>query len=449
MLATRLCHLRIVWVEEAYPAAAALQMLHGRMLYRDIWFDKPPLSALMYLLWGAETGLAPRLAGALYVTLACWIAYRFARDIWGEREGRAAATFLAFFLTFGIPSAVMALAPDLLMVAPHLAAIWLAWRGRAFLSGTLAGVAFLANPKGAFVLLACALWAWRDWPRLLAGFALPNVAMLAWLGSTGALNDYVEQVWRWGMLYSRSTFLDHPILAGITKTLRWMGFQAALVLGAAWLLWKERTRESWRMAAWAMLSLVAVCAGWRFFPRYYFQLLPPMAMMAARGYALLGRKRALLLLALLIPLVRFGPRYVALARDLDHQWSDLSMEQDSRLAAARVSEIAAPGDTLLVWGYRPDVFVYTRLAAATKFLDSQPLTGVIADRHLTSSETSDPALASRNRQGLTRARPTFIVDGLGPFNPTLAIANYPDLRAWLSQYRELARTRTSIIYRRR
>src|SRR5260370_28769257 len=229
-------------------------MLHGGMLYRDVWFDKPPLSALAYLLWGGEAGFALRLAGALYVTLACWIVYRFARQLWGEREGTRAALLLAFFLTFGIPSAVMALAPDLLMIAPHAAAVYLAWRGRPFASGALAGIALLVNPKGVFVLVVCALWSWRTWPQLLAGFALPNLAAIAWLGAAGALGNYVEEVWRWGMLYSSSTFLENPWKAGILRTLNWAGFRAALVLGAGLLPWRAASRPGGRLWGWSLVS---------------------------------------------------------------------------------------------------------------------------------------------------------------------------------------------------
>jgi hypothetical protein len=123
--------------------------------------------------------------------------------------------------------------------------------------------------------------------------------------------------------------------------------------------------------------------------------------------------------------------------------------QDSAMVGERLRALAGPGDTLLVWGYRPDVFVYSKLAAGTRFLDSQPLTGVIADRHLTSSHVTFPELAFQNRQTLTRTSPVFIVDGLGPFNPQLAITNYPDLAMWLSRYEEVSHTQMSRIYRLR
>src|SRR5436309_9995674 len=85
LLTTRLCHTGVVWVEESYPAAAAIQMLHGKTLYRDIWFDKPPLSSMIYLLWGAHAGIPLRVAGAVFVFLTCWLAFLFARAMWTER----------------------------------------------------------------------------------------------------------------------------------------------------------------------------------------------------------------------------------------------------------------------------------------------------------------------------------------------------------------------------
>jgi hypothetical protein len=446
-LAARLCHVDILWVEECYPAAAAIQILHGKVPYRDFWFDKPPLSALVYLLWGAQAGWLLRLAGALFVTLASWLLYRFARERWGEREGVGAACLTAFFLTFGVPSAVIALAPDLLLLVPHAAAVYLAWRGRPLWAGLAAGVSGLLHTKGLLVLVACLLWQYRAWRPLAAGFALPNLAMLAWLGAAGAIPGYLEQVWRWGFLYSRDTFVEAPVLEGLRRTANWAGFHATLVLGAASYWWRERDTDVRRFAVWLLISLVAVAAGWRFFPRYYFHLLPVMVLVGARGIVLLGRKGAVVaMLLLLAPLARFGPRYVMLAGGAQ-AWSDLAMYEGSRQAARVVKEAARPGDTLLVWGYRPDLFVETRLAAGTPFLDSQPLTGVIADRHLVDVRPSAPELARENRQRLAEMAPTFVVDGLGPYNPPLAIRAYPELQAWLGKYDEIARLPTAVVYR--
>ena len=438
LLATRLCHTGVVWVEEAYPAAAAIQILDGKMLYRDVWFDKPPLSALVYLLWDARMGVTLRIAGAVFVFACCWMLWRFGRDLWGPREGLAGALLLGFFLTFGIPAAVMALAPDLLMMLPHIAAVYLAWRGRVFLSGLTVGIALLLNAKAFFVLAACLFFAWRGAAWLAGGLLIPNIVALIWFG-----RPYVEQVWRWGAMYSEQTF---AFATGLVRTGNWAGLQAALVVGAIFALWKEN-RLRWKMLAWLVLSGAAVAAGWRFFPRYYLQLLPVMALLAGRGYTLLGRCRIAMLVLLLIPLIRFGPRYAMLANDLVHQrqsdWSDLVLNEDSKAVSDRI----ARSGSLLVWGYRPDVFAYTRMPAGSRFLDSQPLTGVLADRHLSSSQAFAPEWASRNRRELVASDPTWIVDGLGPLNPALAITKFSDLGEWLGNYREVGRTRFSVIYR--
>jgi hypothetical protein len=448
LLATRLCHVDIVWVEEGYPTAAAIQLLDGKALYKDVWFDKPPLSPYLYLLWGARTGWPLRVAGAVFVWLCCLLAYRFARDVWGEREGLAAALLLGFFLTFGIPAAVMPLAPDLLMVLPHLAAIYFAWRNRPFLAGLAAGFGVLVNPKSVYVFAACFLWiSYRGLAKLALAFLLPNIAAFFFFGK-----PYLDEVWKWGLLYAGHTFVQHPVTEGLLRTANWLGFQCALIVGAAWWMWRERKPNNIRAALWALIMLCAVTSGWRFFPRYYFILLAPLVIMAARGFVLMGRWRPALLALLLIPLVRFGPRYYELASDLlhgrMHQWADLAMMYDSEAAARIVSSDSGSAGTLLVWGYRPDIFAYTRMQAGARYIDSQPLTGVLADRHLDNSEVLAPEWAAENRRDLIQQHPTYIADGLGLYNPKLAITKYPDLTAWLHNYREIGRTGRTIVYRR-
>ena len=299
LLATRLCYLRILWEGDSYPLAAAGEMLRGKALYRDIWFDKPPLLAAAYALFGAAPGWPLRLADTIYVLAACWVAWRFARDLWTEREGLWAAGLLGFFLCFDFPSAVIPVASDLLMLAPHLAAVWLAFRRRAFWSGAMAGVAFWINPKGLVVAAACGLWFPGGLPLIVAGFASVSAVVLAWLAGTGALAAYYDQVWRWGRIYAASPFVESPLRNGLVRTAGWAGFHAALVAAAAWFLVKgepplpdgrgsaegtdarsgaANVRERWferlRWIGWLLLALAGVAAGLRFFPRYYFLLLP-------------------------------------------------------------------------------------------------------------------------------------------------------------------------------
>ncbi len=443
LLASRMCHVRILWEGDSYPLAAAQQMLHGHELYRNLWFDKPPLLPAVYLLWGARAGWPLRLADALYALLACWMAYRFARELWGEREGVWAAGLLAFFLIFDVPAAVIPMASDLLMLAPHLVAVWLAWKRRAFLAGAMAGVAFWINPKGVFVAAACVLWDPGGIAWVVAGFAAVSAIAIGGLAAAGALTYYWDQVWRWGRIYAASPFVDSPLRNGVVRTLGWTGFHAGLVAGAVWCY---REKERWRWLLWVVVAGVGVAAGLRFFPRYYFLLLPPLVLMAARGFALLGRKAMWVALLLLIPAVRFAPSYVTALRD--PAWRDTAMDRDSQEAAAIVKGLAGRHDTLFVWGYRPELYVYTGLSAATRYLDSQALSGVPADRHLTQSEPVETVESGKRRSALVEAKPSFVIDGLGLYNPKLAIGNYPELKAWREGYTEIGRTTGSVVYRR-
>jgi hypothetical protein len=452
LLAAHLCHSGVLWGEEDLPLAAALRMLHGGVLYRDIWFDKPPLLPTVYLLWGARIGPVLRVAGALYAFLCCLLAYAFAAQLWSRREGYAAAGLFGFFLTFDTHSAVLPLAADLLLLAPHLAAVLLASRRQFFLAGMAAGIGFLFNAKGVFVLAACMVFVW-PWVipgliAMLAGFVVPNIAAAGWLVGTGSAGPYIDQVWRWGAQYAASPVVADPVWNGVVRTLNWLGFHAVLVIGvgAYWFTAKKppATRSpALRFVAWVGICLVGVALGWRFFPRYYFLLLPALAIPAARGLTSI-RSRAVMAIALLtmaVPLVRFGPRYATLANS-----KDLAMDRDSREASAIAVRNAPPGGSLYVWGYRPEMYLYTGLRPATRFLECQAMTGVPADRHLTSSEIVLTSGTHEAREELARSRPDVLIDGLSLYNPALAMDRYTELRAWLAGYREVARTKDSVIY---
>lgn len=418
--------------------AAAGELLRGKELYREIWFDKPPLYAWFYALCGGSPGWPLRFLGSLWMTLCAASVYFAGRSLWSRREGLLAACLSLVYLTFWIPSAVMAIAPDLLLVAPHAVAIGLAVRGQSFAAGIASGVGLLCNSKGLFVVAAVLLWA----PSRLA--AIGGCAAV----QAGALllipaGVYWEQVWLWGFRYSSAIFVDNPVLEGLRRTAGWAWFHAAAVVGTAVCFARER---NWRIVAWAGLGLAGTIAGSRFFPRYYFLLLPMIALAGARGLMLLrAQARWLALVLLLIPVVRFGPRYATVAWYGTAGWPDAALMEDSR----RVAAMLPHGCKLLVWGYRPDVYVFSGCAAATPFLDSQPLTGVIADRHLTDSRATYPELASKNRRELTSYRPEFIVDGLGVANASLAIGRYVDLNDWLADYERVGHTSMSVVYRRR
>jgi hypothetical protein len=443
LVATRLAHAGVLWEGEVLPLAAALQMKRGAVLYRDVWFDKPPLVPAVYLLWGAAIGPVGRIAGAVYAWVVCLVGGAVAESLWGRREAYVASGLLAFFLTFDIHAGVLPLAADLLLLLPHLAAVLLAIRRKPFWCGVAAGIGLLFNTKAVLVLAVCAAFAWPSVVPLALGFALPNLVAAGWMWHLGAFDAWLDQAWRWPALYAGSPVVANPLTNGVVRTLNWLGFHAALVVGAFDYGRKER---NWRFAVWVVIAYAGVVLGWRFFPRYFFLLLPALAIPAARGLAT-ARNRWVVALAaasMVVPLVRFAPRYVSLSG-----WSDLAMDRDSQSAARLALRSASAGSTLYVWGYRPELFVYTGLRPATRYLDSQALTGVPADRHLTQATVVLTKGTREAREELARSQADIVIDGLSLYNPRLGMDRYPELAEWIRGYREVGRTGGCVVYLRR
>jgi len=421
--AVRLTHVRLLWIEEAYPMAAAIQMLHGRLPYADFWFDKPPLSAALYLLWGAMPGWILRLAGAGYVTLCAALAHKLG--------GRYAAWLLTVYLSFGIPSAVMALAPDLLLVAPHLAAVWLAQTGRPWLAGLACGFGLLIHTKAVLILAVALLWA-PNW-RTLAGFAatLPIHALFG--------PNYWQQVWWWGRVYSDNTFVAKPVAEFARRMANWIGFQSAAIVAA----FVPLRNIDWQNYAWLAISVASVAMGLRFFPRYFFFLLVPVVVLAGRNLeSMQPRWRMAVLALLLVPVVRFAPRDIQLALG-NEKWDDLALFEDSKTISEYIKAQSKPEDTLFVWGYRPDIDALSRLKGGTPFLESQPLDCIFADRHLREFKAMPGLGCDQRLRRFRESEPNWLVDGLGPSNVRLRLEAYRSLNG----YDLVLRTPTAYLYK--
>jgi hypothetical protein len=152
-------------------------------------------------------------------------------------------------------------------------------------------------------------------------------------------------------------------------------------------------------------------------------------------------------------MVRFGPRYGQLlaedARGVAHNWDNVVMDQESRVGGAVLRHMAQSGDTIYIWGYRPNLVVYSGLPIASQLWDSQPVTMVPADRHLGRTEVLNADWARQYQEQLVQTRPTFIVDGLSAYNPGLDIHKFPRLADWLKQYCESGQPGPGLtIYRR-
>ncbi len=446
----RVFYASLVWADEGLWFTAGQEILRGKILYREIWFDKPPALALVYVLLFAP-GVAQlavvRLATILYAFAVSLFLWKMGRTFWGEAEGRTAALLYAFYNATYLQSQVQPLAADHLMLLPYLASGFLYLRGRPLWGGLLASLAFQLNPKAAALGLFLVLYELierraRPIAIYAAGFIAGSLPWLAYLTAGGKWPYYVDDFWGWGTRYVSVYSPLEWLKRGAVRTFNYAGFHLPLVVGSAFagkdLLW-----------LWLAASFAGVAAGGRFFPRYYFQVLPLLCLLAARGYHRYRQSSRsplwgyLMLAGLLLSTVRFHTRTAVLAyetitgRSTSYMaaWDDTAIDRDSRAIARRIGT-----GTLFVWGYRPEIYFYCNCPPASPFLSSQPLTGVSADVHLRESTPAAAGLAARNRELLAAELgaqpPEVIVDGLGPYNPALAMEVYPELRRLLETHYE-------------
>jgi hypothetical protein len=581
---------------------AAEEILRGKALYSEIYFDKPPVLPLVYALlfkiFGAHI-LTIRLFTVFYSLAVAFALYLFAAFFYGKRAGLLAAATFVFFSTTYLTGHFQGLNTDFLMTLPYaLSAYWFARSGFdtqasktkrkrfALAAGLALGLAFQINPKALFNLLFFLLCAFvfarsresgvksqgsgvrrqksedrsqepqdeegnqrtadsghqtPDTPTgnclpptvyclLLtgAGFLAGVLPFWMYIAATHSWTDYRFYVWEWGSKYAAYFSLKDALLTALSQSVGYFALNNTLLFGlmfvvaATFMRLREGRvgrRETLKEASgaafvpqavfradvtlllWFLTSYAAMSVGGRFFGHYFFQILPSLCLLAARGIsgvaaALAAREKrglrrlvsALLIAGFLLTVVRFHARTAILAWDwargakseLTRKWNHEKLNREERLVAAAAkdlpddfAEIEGLGieglrrkaaqkrsqeggeNYLFVWGYRPEIYYWAGMLPASRFLSAQPLTGVPSDVHYFSeayvSVLDEKTTAIYRQQllvDLQVTRPVYIIDELGFFNDDLAIRNYPELKEFLADYKLAESRGRSLIYYR-
>jgi len=541
------------------------ELLRGKALYREIYFDKPPGLALTYLLlfwtFGAHV-ITVRLFTIAYSIAIAVVLYLFGARMYDKRIGLLAALIFAVFSTT-YPH-FQALNTDLLMALPYTAGAYLLVRSRwdvfnskekrslkrwlALAGGVFIGVAFQINPKAIFdiVFFGAFLVASRRWnkneirsvadpsarePKASSLFALAlfgviagSVPFLIQIAAGNAWSFYWAYVWDWGARYGEYNSYTMVVVGALKSGANYLSLNDTLLIGLAFVVFAvarqmrkqpniadQATGASFKtllnfradvvLLLWFATSFAGVMVGGRFYGHYFLQIVPSLCVIGARGIvginsflrtrgpALRRSALALLVLGFAFTLVRFHTRGALLAIDWvrgttsqsNAAWYHTMRDREERIVAAIVRDMTdendaadhlglegireggprtrpaeAPGDYLFVWGYRPEIYYWSGLLPASRFLSTQPLTGVPADVHYFGDDYRsllDPSVTANALQQLAgdleETQPKYIVDELGFFNNHLAILQYPELAEFMSEYKPLGATGRFFIYRRR
>jgi hypothetical protein len=411
--------------DEATYSALAVRVLSGALPWAGAVDHKPPGAELFYGLVFLGSGpyqLWAIRAALIVVVALTGLVLAAVADESGASAGAARRAGLLYVIAsaIGLPPDAYAVNAELLANLPiALAALGIARSRPASLlgAGALCALAGTLRYQAAFIGLGFAVALLRAPGRpgvralrlapLAVGFLAGAGGFLAAIRALGLWEPFVFWGWRFNFDYMRSVSFDEALAAAAAST-------ALIALG--WLplvIAATRARPGALVSGWLVAALVALVPGFRFFPHYYFALLPPLALWAGRAELGAGRTRrafvaATLALASISWLVAWG--YHAQKpgqRALDAAYRDVG---------GWVRAHAARRDRLFVWGNSPEIYSYARLPMGTRFVFCNYHAGKIWGGHLNDSDDGGdkahqvPRAWEELLADLDREPPRFIVD---------------------------------------
>jgi len=489
LLAAGVCWLRWptfgfrVWnVDEAIHAAVARTLLDGGLLYRDAVDQRTPLSyyavAALFRVAGENNVWAMHALASALITATGLGLFLLGRRAHGLAAGLwAALLFAVCSSTLFYPGDAYALNTEWFVAVFTTWAAWCFWRGGSMSAGFLFGLAFLSKQPALLDLGAPLLvLAWSSLSErggrartagraaaLLAGFLIPVLAVAAWFALRGALGDFVFYAWEYNLrFYGPEVGADGHVLSAF-KPFRLLWENQPLVLAAfagaaGHALFRvlqrrpgpDETVENPPLAyalAWATTSLAGAAAGGRDYDHYFIQFLPPVCLLAAFSLAGLvrwantartGRLRQAVVFALsLLVLVQLG-------RGGLHARAGAQQPVDPSLRAAEyIKAHTTAADRIFVWGYHPDLYLFSDRRPASRFVYASFLSGLIPWTNTVPGRDTAYAIVPGARETLLReleaAPPAFVVDcSAGPNRhwDKYPLDTFPALRDFLrSRYK--------------
>lgn len=457
---------KIVWnLDEGSTFTMAEVVRHGGVMYRDAADNRTPLVPYAKALILSAVGDwnirgAHIVVSAMLGLTAIWL-WRLGKKAGDEKAGAAGAVFftLISFIMLGAVDAMAAHTGWFLIFFSALG-MWAFVAAQARGSGGLAaaaGVAFalaaLSKQPGVLdwgvCLVLCGLLAWTTPTRrgeaaklaamLTLGFAAPLVGTYWYFSAHGAWKDFLQYSWYYNtLLYvpevpfrERLLAVRTPLLLARENTPFVFGLA---VVAAGWLLTEVgvdliRKQRKFRVLPWLILGwtasgLVSTVLSGRNFAHYSIQVLPGLSLACGWVMARLWEKTAAWRLtdgpAWHSPVVRLilGLGCVNLIASAGHRAATFDLSDGiSKDIGLVIKARTRPDDRIFVWGYEPELHVFSERLPNTRFIYSVFLTGLIPWTNLDALKNTDYAIIPGAWDALwvdfARRPPAVIVDTHG------------------------------------
>jgi hypothetical protein len=392
-----------------------------------------------------------------------------------DREtGLIAALFYSVFQSWGTWKNLSA-DGEMLMNLPIIWAWAIAFRNNSlrarpelFVAGALLAAASLLKQPAAIAAVPLGIYLILPSYRGNRGLTLSNSiiqAMIFALGFLAGVGLVAIVLWHQGILddavYWTMAGNDVPHMfweKGIVTSLAFLGACLPLVIGV--VMTRHRESEIWTGRApegAALLGLLAVsalgaAAGARFYPHYYVQLIPPLALLAAPYYAKLWSGKIPPPYWLVRPKVTYAWLALTVIIFSIIHWTGLAPLREASEAGSYLFAHSNPEDRIFVWGQNAKIYLHAHRRPACRYITSFPLTGHIFGGLVPGISTRSrilPRAWSNLQLDFVRHPPAYIVDTeADPKTAERPVKDFPILVELLNgRCKVAARTAEGVIYR--
>ena len=461
--------------DEAMYSVVANEILAGGHAYTDAVERKPPL---IFWTYAAIFGVAGEFNWpALHASAVVWVLLTMAalcvigRHLFDWETGMIAALLYSIFQPWGTWKN-LAFNGEVLMNLPVVLAWMIALgpsrarhRPELLLAGALLCGAFLLKQPAAIAAVPLPFYFllrdYRASRRLTPFDSMIQIGLLA-LGFVGVLALVVGVLYAQGALGEAVywTIGDHDIpqifwRRGVEHTLAFAGACLPILLGAAIALrddkhWAGKHAERMAIVALLVVSAIGTAASGRFYPHYYIQLIPPLALLAAPSFRRLWAGTAAPPTWLLKPSTTWSWLAFTLVAFSFAHWHGLASQREPSEAGRYVLGHSSPEDRIFVWGQAAPIYLAAHRRPASRYITSFPLTGYIFGNSAPDVDTRSrivPGAWADLATDFDRHPPAFIVDAQNDPGVRYRVEDFPLMTRLLAErYHPVARTADGEVY---
>jgi 4-amino-4-deoxy-L-arabinose transferase-like glycosyltransferase len=404
--------------DEGEYAYIAWRLSFGELPYVD-WFDqKPPAVFWTYRLalsLPVQGTVSVHLLAALFSAASAAVLFFLTRMLVGVGGAVAAALALAFLSADPTVQGTAA-NTEVFMLLPLIGSCWLfahVVRNRKTVALAVLLVGLLTGLASAFKQVAAINWLFfaltapflfsgeRRVARSISlalwstvGLLMVWVALGGYFLAKGGVEQFVDAVFTHNLEYAQALSLEtrlHRLVATSGHLLRsqlcvWILAAVGIIFCIVW-----HRRLAVFLSGWLVASAIGVSAGGHYFPHYFQQLLPPLAVGAGIAVAELSRICSRWFPSVLTVGVLSASIVAPPALVLASFWSESTPEDVVRRiypgnpfdvmpgVAAVIEAITAPDDEVFIFGAEPEVLFYSKRRSASRYIYLFPVYGPFAE----------------------------------------------------------------------